>query len=93
MSSTSLLHRLSLAQKFIILGLLALFMIVVPSVLNVQRAMADLTQAQREDKGGPGRWFCSTASFNSRKFTESCQRARSMATRPWRGGAQACAIA
>lgn len=51
MSSTSLLHRLSLAQKFIILGLLALFMIVVPSVLNVQRAMADLTQAQREDKG------------------------------------------
>jgi methyl-accepting chemotaxis protein len=51
MSSMSVLHRLSLAQKFIILGLVALFMIVVPSVLNFQRAMEDLTLAQREDKG------------------------------------------
>ena len=46
----SLLHRLSLAQKFLILGLVALLMITIPSVLYFKKSMDDVAIAQREDK-------------------------------------------
>ena len=47
----SLLHRLSLPQKFIILGLVALLMAVLPTVLLFQRSFDEIDVALREDEG------------------------------------------
>jgi methyl-accepting chemotaxis protein len=44
----SILHRLNLAQKFMLLGLIALIMVVVPSGLYFQRVMDDVATAKRE---------------------------------------------
>jgi methyl-accepting chemotaxis protein len=49
---SSLLHRLGLAQKFMILGLLALVMVALPTVLYLQRAFADVALAERQVQGG-----------------------------------------
>ena len=46
----SLLHRLSLAQKFLILGLVALLMTTAPTVLYFTKSMGDVAIAAREDK-------------------------------------------
>jgi len=46
----SLLHRLSLAQKFLILGLVALVMTAIPSVLYFKKSMSDVAYAQHEDR-------------------------------------------
>jgi methyl-accepting chemotaxis protein len=46
-----LLHRLNLSHKFLVLGLIALVMIALPSVLYLTRAMADIDAAQREVQG------------------------------------------
>jgi len=43
-----LLHRLSLSQKFIILGLVALIMVLVPTGLYFKNSRADVAAAQRE---------------------------------------------
>ena len=43
-----LLHRLSLAQKFIILGLVALIMVLVPTGLYFKNSRAEVAAAQRE---------------------------------------------
>ncbi|TXH91032.1 MAG: methyl-accepting chemotaxis protein [Rhodoferax sp.] len=48
-----LLHRLNLSHKFIILGVLALVMLVVPASLYFNRALADVRAAQREAHGAP----------------------------------------
>ncbi len=47
-----LLHRLSLAQKFLILGLLALLMTVLPTGLYLSVALPEMDMAQREARGG-----------------------------------------
>ena len=44
----SLLHRLSLAQKFIILGVIALLMVVVPSGLYFKKSWAEVAAANHE---------------------------------------------
>ena len=44
----SLLHRISLSQKFIILGLVALIMVMVPTGLYFKNSRADVAAAQRE---------------------------------------------
>ncbi|HNM39081.1 MAG TPA: EAL domain-containing protein [Giesbergeria sp.] len=49
---SSFLHRLGLAQKFLILGLLALLMVALPTALYLQRAFADVALAQRQLEGG-----------------------------------------
>ena len=49
---SNLLHRLGLAQKFTVLGLLALCMVALPTVLYLQRAFADVALAQRQVQGG-----------------------------------------
>ncbi len=49
---STLLHRLGLAQKFTILGLLALCMVALPTVLYLQRAFSDVALAQRQVQGG-----------------------------------------
>jgi methyl-accepting chemotaxis protein len=46
-----LLHRLNLAQKFLILGLIALLMVALPSGLYFKRVFADIDAAQREAQG------------------------------------------
>jgi len=47
----SLLHRLNLSQKFLILGLIALLMVALPSGLYFQRVFADIDAAEREVQG------------------------------------------
>jgi len=47
----SILHRLSLAQKFMILGALALLMITIPTGLYLQRALNDVALAERQKSG------------------------------------------
>ena len=47
----SLLHRLSLAQKFMILGLLALVMVVFPATLYLRLAFQEAAQAERQVEG------------------------------------------
>ncbi|MDD5480448.1 methyl-accepting chemotaxis protein [Rhodoferax sp.] len=42
------LHHMKLSTKFLLLGLIALILVVVPSALYFQRAMADISFAQRE---------------------------------------------
>jgi methyl-accepting chemotaxis protein len=49
---SNFLHRLGLAQKFVILGLLALCMVVPPTTLYLQRAFGDVASAQRQVHGG-----------------------------------------
>ena len=44
----SILHRVSLGQKFLALGLIALVMVVVPSGLYFNLAMTDIAAAKRE---------------------------------------------
>ena len=46
-----LLHRLNLAQKFLVLGLIALLMVALPSGLYFKRVFADIASAQRETQG------------------------------------------
>lgn len=48
-----LLGRLSLWQKFAILGFIALLMVLVPTALHVQKAASDIRVAQREAQGMP----------------------------------------
>ena len=48
----SLLHRLNLGHKFLVLGLIALLMVALPSGLYFKRAFSDVNVAQREVKGG-----------------------------------------
>ncbi len=45
-----LMHRLSLAQKFLILGAIALVMVVVPSGLHFMKASVEIDAAQREQR-------------------------------------------
>jgi methyl-accepting chemotaxis protein len=52
LAMSSFLHRLGLAQKFLILGLLALLMVALPTALYLQRAFADVALAQRQLEGG-----------------------------------------
>ncbi|MDO8699058.1 MAG: methyl-accepting chemotaxis protein, partial [Rhodoferax sp.] len=47
----SLLNRLNLAQKFLVLGLIALLMVALPSGLYFKRVFADVDFSQREDQG------------------------------------------
>ena len=47
-----ILHRLSLGQKFLILGLVALLMVMVPTDLYLQRAFADMALAKKQVQGG-----------------------------------------
>ena len=47
----SLLHRLSLAQKFMILGLLALVMVAFPAALYLRLAFQGAAQAERQVEG------------------------------------------
>jgi methyl-accepting chemotaxis protein len=47
----SLLHRMKLTHKFLILGLIALVMVAIPSVLYFQRAMDEVSDAQHELRG------------------------------------------
>ena len=47
----SLLHRLNLSHKFLILGLLALSMVALPTGLYFKQALADIGAAQREVQG------------------------------------------
>jgi len=47
----ALLHRLSLAQKFAILGVMALLMAAVPTALYLQRSMAEIDTAKLELRG------------------------------------------
>jgi methyl-accepting chemotaxis protein len=47
----ALLHRLSLAQKFAILGAVALLMAAVPTALYLQRSMAEIDTARLELRG------------------------------------------
>ena len=46
-----LLHRLNLAQKFLVLGLIALLMVALPSGLYFKRVFADIDSAEREVQG------------------------------------------
>ncbi len=49
-----LLHRLSLAQKFLILGLIALVMVLMPTGLYFKNVLSEVAVAKRESKaGGP----------------------------------------
>jgi len=48
----SLLHRLSLAQKFLIQGFVAFVMVAIPTGLYMRYALDDVTQAQRQVEGG-----------------------------------------
>jgi len=48
----SLLHRLNLSQKFLLLGLLSTLMVALPSGLYFKRAFTDIEAAQREVRGG-----------------------------------------
>ncbi len=47
----SFIQRLHLSRKFMILGLLALLMATLPTVLYVQRALDDIAQARRQAEG------------------------------------------
>jgi methyl-accepting chemotaxis protein len=47
----SLLHRLNLAQKFMLLGLIALLMLALPTGLYFKRTFAEIEVAQREERG------------------------------------------
>ncbi len=49
----SLLHNIKLTSKFLILGLIALIMVAIPSVLYFQRAMAEVNDARHELRGAP----------------------------------------
>ena len=48
----SLLHRLSLAQKFLIQGTVAFIMVAIPTGLYMRLALEDVAQAQRQVQGG-----------------------------------------
>ena len=48
----SLLHRLSLAQKFLIQGFVAFVMVAIPTVMYMRLALEDVAHAQREVEGG-----------------------------------------
>ena len=48
----SILHRLSLAQKFMILGLVALLMVLIPTTLYLQRTFDDVAQVKKQVRGG-----------------------------------------
>jgi methyl-accepting chemotaxis protein len=47
----SLLHRLNLSHKFLVLGLIALLMVALPSGLYFKRVFADINFAEREVQG------------------------------------------
>ena len=47
----SLLHRMGLAQKFLVLGLLALVMVLVPSAMYFKYVLAEVEFSQRESRG------------------------------------------
>jgi len=49
----SLLDRLSLSRKFLVLGLIALVMAALPTFLHVSRSMAEIRTAQLEVRGMP----------------------------------------
>ncbi len=49
----AILHRLSLAQKFLILGLLALLMVMAPTALYLERAFEDVALARKQADGEP----------------------------------------
>ena len=46
-----LLHHIKLTSKFVILGLIALVMVVIPSALYFQRTLADVSAARLELRG------------------------------------------
>ena len=46
-----ILHRWSLAQKFLILGVLALLMLSVPTTVVLKRVFSDVAMAERQDAG------------------------------------------
>jgi len=48
----SLLHRLSLAQKFLIQGFVAFIMVAIPTGLYMRLALEDVSQAKRQVQGG-----------------------------------------
>ncbi len=48
-----LLHRLSLAQKFMILGVIAMLMVLVPTGLYFKTVVSDIRAAQVESRAGP----------------------------------------
>ena len=48
----SVLHRMNLAHKFLVLGLIALLMLALPSGLYFKRSFTDIGAAQREVRGG-----------------------------------------
>src|SRR3990167_8523834 len=48
----SLLHRLSLAQKFLIQGFVAFVMVAIPTGLYMRLALEDVAQAKRQVQGG-----------------------------------------
>jgi len=47
----SILHRLSLSQKFAVLGLIALLMVAIPTVLQVRQSLDAIAVAKREAQG------------------------------------------
>ena len=47
-----LLHRMNLAQKFLVLGLIALLMVVLPSGLYFKRTLDEVAAAQLAVRGG-----------------------------------------
>jgi hypothetical protein len=47
------MHRLNLSHKFLGLGMVALFMLVLPATLYFKGAVADIASAQREARGEP----------------------------------------
>ena len=49
----SLLHRLNLSHKFLVLGVIAMLMLALPLSLYYHRAFADIDAAQREAIGAP----------------------------------------
>jgi methyl-accepting chemotaxis protein len=53
----SVLHRLSLAQKFMILGMVALLMVLIPTALYLDRAFDDVALAKRQVEGAESLGF------------------------------------
>ncbi len=49
----SFIHRLHLSRKFLVLGVLALLMVTLPTVLYVQRSLGDVAQAQARHRAPP----------------------------------------
>ncbi len=52
-SSTSLLHRLNLSHKFLVIGLISLVMLAIPLTLYFSRTFSDIAVAKREARGAP----------------------------------------